>query len=320
MTRAHGIHKVLLPLLILGVAGAGAQTRAAEFLCRNGDLTRRVAIGPGDPGQSIACEVRYWRSASSGSAGEVLWRATQDAAYCEARARELLGRLRTGGWTCEAESDPRSSPEPMPEARAVPRSSSPSPPVAAAPEPRSRQAGGPAEAEAGAAPAREPATTGQLAASLAREPEGSSARQPRPPSAGNADAAVLDRVLAQTLNSVQQLYGGEFRAEDKVFGDLDGDGREDAAILVTYEADRDDYVQYLVAYLFDGETYRSSATKNLGGRFLDAQRAEVLGIVDQSIVVVLQVRDGDESCCEARETAFALEEGELVEVEKPAGP
>ena len=52
------------------------------------------------------------------------------------------------------------------------------------------------------------------------------------------DAALLDRVVEQTLRSVQELYGGQFQAELAAFGDLDRDGLKDAAVLVTYQADQ----------------------------------------------------------------------------------
>ena len=114
------------------------------------------------------------------------------------------------------------------------------------------------------------------------------------------------------------MYGGDFHAEDAAFGDLDGDGRDDAAVLVTYQTDRKDYVQYLVAYLFDGETFQSTATKNVGGRFLDAVRADVRGIVDRAIVVDLEALDEAAVCCETRRAEFVLKEGQLVEVEDRA--
>lgn len=165
-----------------------------------------------------------------------------------------------------------------------------------------------------AAPSEQPATR-----AIARvEPSAPAEAMPEPPADG-PHAALLDRVVGQTLQSVQQMYGGDFRAEDTAFGDLDGDGRDDAAVLITYESDQEDYVQYLVAYLFDGETFQSTATKNVGGRFLDAVRADVREIIGRAIVVDLQALDASEVCCETRRAAFVLREGQLVEVENPAG-
>jgi hypothetical protein len=130
-------------------------------------------------------------------------------------------------------------------------------------------------------------------------------------------AALLDQVVEQTLRSVQELYGGQVQADPAAFGDLDRDGLEDAAVLVTYQVDRKEQVQYLVAYLFDGETFRSVATKNVGGRFLDAVRADLQGIVDGQILVELEALDGNANCCARQRTAFALENGQLVQVVDP---
>jgi hypothetical protein len=131
------------------------------------------------------------------------------------------------------------------------------------------------------------------------------------------NAALLDRVVEQTLRSVQELYGGQSQADLAAFGDLDRDGLTDAAVLVTYQAGHKEQVQYLVAYLFDGETFRSVATKNVGGRFLDAVRADLQGIVDGQILVELEALDGDANCCARHRTAFALENGQLVQVADP---
>ena len=141
--------------------------------------------------------------------------------------------------------------------------------------------------------------------------------EPVAPPSANPGAALLDRVVEETWQSVEQLDGGEYRAEHAAFGDLDGDGVDDAAVLITYQADRDDYVQYLVAYQFNGETFRSVATKNVGGRFLDALRADLQGIAHRRILVELEALDGDGACCATRRTAFALERGQLVEVADP---
>jgi hypothetical protein len=131
------------------------------------------------------------------------------------------------------------------------------------------------------------------------------------------NAALLDRVVEQTLRSVQELYGGQSQADLAAFGDLDRDGLTDAAVLVTYQAGHKEQVQYLVAYLFDGETFRSVATKNVGGRFLDAVRADLQGIVDGQILVELEALDGDANCCARHRTAFALDNGQLVQVADP---
>jgi len=384
MTGDRRKHAFLL--LAFGVTGACQPASAAEFLCRHGDLLRRVEVVAGEAVPDAACEVRYWRDASTSTEGEVLWRANQDLDFCDSRARNLLARLETGGWSCAA-SDPSGEPERSPQA-AAPSAPRESPPSVAAPDPAPPQAppeepapttarAEPAQAEqpaAGAANVAEPSAPIEQPPDAAAEPSApigepsTPVEQPAPtttaeaeppasitepaagplprieppapaeqpaasaagdpaadrfstadPPAGNPNAPLLDRVVGQTLRSVQEMYGGDFRAEDTAFGDLDGDGRDDAAVLVTYQAEREDYVQYLVAYLFDGETFQSTATKNVGGRFLDALRADVRGIVDRAIVLDLQALDAGEACCETRRAAFVLREGQLVEVKDPAG-
>lgn len=292
----------LLPL-IAGVAAVWQSASASEFECRNGAQLRRVEVRSGPAVEDVACEVRYWRDATRQGSGDVLWRANQDANFCEDKAAELISRLEAGGWRCAAVDQPAPS-APVREAEAAaPAGSAPQP----VPVPPTTQAPSPIEPTAG--------PTEQAALPTPSEP-------PPGPAAAAARPAILDQVVAQTLRNVQQMYGGEFRAEGTAFGDLNGDGREDAAVLVTYQADRDDrddYIQYLVAYLFDGETYQSTDTENVGGRFLEALRADIRDIVDQTIIVDLQSLDADQDCCETRRAAFALRNGQLVEVEVAAG-
>jgi hypothetical protein len=292
--------KHLLLHLIVGVIAVWQSASASEFECRNGAQLRRVEVRSGPAVEDVACEVRYWRDATRQGSGEVLWRANQDANFCEDKAAVLIGRLEAGGWRCTAVDQPAPS-APVREAdTAAPAESAPQP----VPVPPAAQAPSPIEPTAGPAD--------QAALTTPSEP-------PLGPAAAAARPAILHQVVAETLRNVQQMYGGEFRAEGTAFGDLNGDGREDAAVLVTYQADRDDYVQYLVAYLFDGETYRSTDTENVGGRFLEALRAEIRDIVDQTIIVDLQSLDANQDCCDTRRAAFALRNGELVEVEVAAG-
>jgi hypothetical protein len=329
--------------LACGVAGAWQPASAAEFECRHGDVLRRVEVAIGEAAGDAACEVRYWRNASIPGEVQVLWRASQDLDFCDAKARDLLARLEAGGWACSALELPR---EPEATPRAAARAAPEGTPARAAADLPSPQASEP-DAATAARPATADLTTAKPAALSAvaagQEPPAPGAAPPAPapatvapapPAIARAEpsapvgaltglpadaphAALLEQVVGQTLHSVQEMYGGDFRAEDAAFGDLDGDGRDDAAVLVTYQTEREDYVQYLVAYLFDGQTFQSTATKNVGGRFLDALRADVRGIVDRAIVVDLQALDAGEICCETRTAAYVLKEGQLVEVADP---
>lgn len=293
-------------LVVLVVAAGNWQmARAAEFRCSNGSLERRIELRDPEGAGGAACEVRYWRDAAMPDSGRVLWRAQQDADFCAAKARELITRLEAGGWTCTAGEQP-AAPE-RAQAQVPDRA-----PVAGTPAPAAppgTAAVGRQEPPALEPPPPSPPAPARTAASVPGAPI-------VPPSAHPA-APLLDQVLKATLHSAEQLYGGAFQAEHAAFGDLDGDGDEDAAVLITYEVGRDDYVQYLVAYLFNGETFQSVATKNVGGRFLDALRVHLRGIADRRILVELEALDGGAACCATRRTAFVLDGGQLVEVADP---
>jgi hypothetical protein len=335
-----GLRTQALLALALGAAGNWHPATAAEFRCWNGELVRRIQLSGPDTTEGGACEVRYWRNANVTGTGQSLWRANRDNGFCAARARELVARLEAGGWTCSSgeqlagaapvaaagwapepavRADPRPAATaqigraPLPEPAQAALPAGPPSPVVSPPAPSMLSAEPPsvaARTELSAPPAERPPPV------VARvEPSASEERMAAPPP--RANAALLDHVVEQTLNSVQELYGGDFRAELAALGDLDGDGLEDAAVLITYQADRNEYVQYLVAYLFNGETFQSVATKNVGGRFLDALRADLQGIAEGKILVELEALDGAAVCCARRRTAFALDNGQLVEVDHP---
>ena len=308
-------------LLVLVVAAGGRHpASAAEFRCSNGGAERRIELSGPEGAPGTACEVRYWRDATAPGSGRVLWRAQQDPDFCAAKARELVARLEAGGWRCDAGEQP-AAPEPA-QAR-----TKDAPPAAPAPAQAAPAAGVSDEAAGAVTPEGPPAAIARDEPPAVRPAEPTPAVRARsdasvpdapivPPSAHPA-APLLDQVLRETLHSVEQLYGGEFQAEHATFGDLDGDGVQDAAVLITYEAERDEYVQYLVAYLFNGETFQSVATRNVGGRFLDALRAHLRGIDDGRILLDLDTLDGDAVCCETRTTAFTLDGGRLVELSDP---
>jgi hypothetical protein len=317
----RGPRRQALLALALGAAGNWHPAGAAEFRCWNGDSTRRIELRGPETAQGAACEVRYWRNANAAGTGQSLWRANRDIDFCAAKARELVARLEAGGWTCS--DGGQGAPEASSPAAAADPEGRGEPEPAAAPPAQVSEARTPEPAAATLPPeppAAAPTTPSQLPAEppalgAGAEPSASDGLAVAPPA--RPQAALLDQVVEQTLHSVQELYGGEFEAELAAFGDLDGDGLDDAAVLITYQADHDEYVQYLVAYLFNGKTFQSVATRNVGGRFLDALRADLQGIADGRILVELEALDGGAACCAKRRTAFALRNGQLVEVDGP---
>lgn len=87
---------------------APAAAVAAPVTCEYGELTRKVEVVYVNPGQAVPCEVIYDKS-GEGSI-ETLWRASNEAGYCEARAADLVDRLTGMGWRCAEDSTPAQTP------------------------------------------------------------------------------------------------------------------------------------------------------------------------------------------------------------------
>lgn len=85
---------VLLPLTAFGQA-------AVSYECTFERLERRVEIFT-EPGVSVPCEVHYYKDGEDPGRKQVLWRAGNEAGYCEAKTEEFVERLRSWGWTCTA--------------------------------------------------------------------------------------------------------------------------------------------------------------------------------------------------------------------------
>ena len=100
--------KIALLLAILVPSLAYAQGPTA-YHCTYGDLVRRVEIVT-EPGVSVPCEVHYHKDTEAPGERQVLWSASQDAAYCEQKTSEFIGKLLGWGWTCgqadEAPAEP----------------------------------------------------------------------------------------------------------------------------------------------------------------------------------------------------------------------
>ena len=76
---------------------------AEDFRCTSGDKVRRIEIMY-EPGLAVPCEVHYFKDTEAPGSREVLWRAQNEAGYCEARTEELVAMLRSFGWVCTAGS------------------------------------------------------------------------------------------------------------------------------------------------------------------------------------------------------------------------
>lgn len=71
----------------------------SDFECSFGDLDRRLVI-VSEPGVSVPCEVHYYKEDEAPGEHQVLWRATNEAGYCERQADQFKQKLIEWGWTC----------------------------------------------------------------------------------------------------------------------------------------------------------------------------------------------------------------------------
>jgi hypothetical protein len=90
-------HRVLTGAAILLTVPAVAS--ADDYRCTQGEMVRRVEIMY-EPGLAVPCEVHYFKDTEAPGTREVLWRAQNEAGYCEARTEELIAMLKSYGWEC----------------------------------------------------------------------------------------------------------------------------------------------------------------------------------------------------------------------------
>lgn len=85
-----------LPALVLAQEGD-------SYRCTNGDQVRRVEIVYEMAGSPLPCEVRYHKDTEAPGQVQSLWRATNEAGYCEAQTRDFVAKLEGWGWQCMAD-------------------------------------------------------------------------------------------------------------------------------------------------------------------------------------------------------------------------
>ena len=71
-----------------------------DYQCALDDLQRRVVIFY-ETGVTVPCEVHYFKDTEAPGETQVLWRALNEAGYCERMADNFVGKLRDLGWSCE---------------------------------------------------------------------------------------------------------------------------------------------------------------------------------------------------------------------------
>jgi hypothetical protein len=83
-------------LLLLSATNANA----GSWICENGNLVREINVQT-PTSNPAPCSVVYNKDAE-GQGSKVLWSATADGGYCDARADGLAAKLESYGWTCSA--------------------------------------------------------------------------------------------------------------------------------------------------------------------------------------------------------------------------
>ncbi|MEL6964988.1 MAG: hypothetical protein AAFO01_19735, partial [Pseudomonadota bacterium] len=128
----------------------------------------------------------------------------------------------------------------------------------------------------------------------------------------------LRELIKADLNSLDARLDGRLQAMVAGYGDLNDDEVDDVLVLFTYQSPKPIHRQFLAAYMHDGEAYRLTATKPIGGYASDTADAKV-ETIDRGVVhLTLQAFEpGDQSCCPSgrRTLALALRDLEFIEID-----
>ncbi len=93
-------NKILAIFLAALLPGLSYAQAPHNYQCSYGDLQRRVEILY-ETGVTVPCEVHYFKDTEAPGETQVLWRALNEAGYCERMAERFIGKLRDLGWSCE---------------------------------------------------------------------------------------------------------------------------------------------------------------------------------------------------------------------------
>ena len=75
---------------------------AIGYRCTMGNAIRRVEINYPLSPKTLPCEVIYYKDTEQPNNPEVLWRAENDASYCETQADDMIHKLTTtSAWKCD---------------------------------------------------------------------------------------------------------------------------------------------------------------------------------------------------------------------------
>jgi hypothetical protein len=279
-------HRSPIPVAGLVLAGTLAgvgSSLAFDVHCERGRAVRDVEVRFAQDADGLPCAV-IWQSTVGSDRRELVWRSDSQLDFCTRKARELAHGLIDGGWMCESDTAAYASrPDPAPTAGAEPNE--PEADAALPPDADPNQDGGPT-------------------------PSTRTTQEPGP----HPDQALLQAALARDLERLDALSGslpGSFESLMGRLGDLDGDGIQDAVALLTYRLEAGRSSLYLLAYRFDGATFRPIARLPL----TEAANAQIGEVADGVVDVLVHVpQSGDPACCPSgrRHVRLVLRGHELV--------
>jgi hypothetical protein len=92
--------KILAIFLAASLPSLSIAQAPHDYQCSLDNLERRVVIFY-ETGVTVPCEVHYFKDTEAPGETQVLWRALNEAGYCERMADNFVGKLRDLGWSCE---------------------------------------------------------------------------------------------------------------------------------------------------------------------------------------------------------------------------
>ena len=325
-SRCPGLVVGTLSLIV--VSTLAGPVHSEEFQCRRGDLVRRVELQFGNDADRLPCQVVYWKDQESPGEPRVPWKADHDLEFCVVKAREMVDGLQSAGWSCGGAAQPSQDAAELDAIEPSEGSSrgqaaqlAPPPPDDAADRIAPSEESSREQAAQLAPPPDDAANRIAPSAGPSREPAAQLTAPPPDDAANGAatsDQATLQAALDRDIRRLEELGGasaGRFKPEMTTLGDLDRDGVPDGAVLLTHRDDDGGSSHHLLAYLFDGNTFRPVARLNLESYYQNVASVALGEIADGGIELLLHTRRADDpACCPSgrRNATFELRDGQFV--------
>lgn len=106
------MNRIILAVFLAAIISSGSVAQDPQtYQCAYGDLQRRVEILY-ETGVTVPCEVHYFKDTEAPGERQVLWRALNEAGYCERKTQEFIAQLEEWGWDCGQGDDAGEQAEP----------------------------------------------------------------------------------------------------------------------------------------------------------------------------------------------------------------